>query len=253
MTFWSHNRWKSLSEDEFPVSPRIDSHIKEAECRLSVGSEVFIPDSKSSSVQKLSPKESFSIKPGQFAFILTEETLSLSNKVLGLISVRATIKFAGLVNVSGFHVDPGYCGKLIFAVFNSGPKRITIQRGDPIFSLWISDLDEEVPASELPKPGYQHIPASVINGIDGNHLTAYQLSEKIDQMEDFFKTVKIWAAIIAFFLTVFFAPSIISAFGSTLQTWKNLLGIHEQVQKTYDKENPAAETSKETALKPAAK
>ena len=227
MAFWSHNKWNSLSDAEFPIVPRINGNIREAECRLCVGPEVFLPDVKTTGVKRLHDKESFSITPGQFAFILTEESVKISPKCLGFISVRASIKFTGLVNVSGFHVDPGYAGKLIFAVFNSGPKRITIQRGDPIFSIWIADLDEEVPPDALPKPGYQHIPASIINGIDGNHLTAYQLSEKIDKIEEFFSSVKIWVAIVAFLLTVFFVPSFPSFFSATIERWGVLFGLEK--------------------------
>ena len=50
----------------------------------------------------------FTIPPGQFAFLLTEEVVSVPPDALAFISIRAKTKFRGLVNVSGFHVDPGY-------------------------------------------------------------------------------------------------------------------------------------------------
>jgi dCTP deaminase len=59
---------------------------------------------------------------------------------IALISIRARTKFKGLVNVSGFHVDPGYRGQLTFAVFNAGPVPIHIRRGQPIFLIWYARL-----------------------------------------------------------------------------------------------------------------
>lgn len=184
MPFWSHNTWKAIPEASFPISPRVEENIREAEYRLSVGDEVYLTESGGASVRRLSEKESFSIAPGQFAFILTEDIVNLPMDVIGFITVRAAVKFTGLVNVSGFHVDPGYHGKLIFAVFNSGPKRINLQRGDSIFSIWLASLDAPIPEEKRPKPGYDCIPTSVINGIDGNHLTAFQLAERISVLQD---------------------------------------------------------------------
>jgi dUTPase len=79
-------------------------------------------------VRKLGEGEAFTIPPGQFAFLLTEEVVSVPADALAFISVRARTKFRGLVNVSGFHVDPGYRGQLTFSVFNAGPAPIHLKR-----------------------------------------------------------------------------------------------------------------------------
>lgn len=71
--------------------------------------------------------------PGQFAFILAEETVRVPPSAMAFISMRATFKMKGLVNVSGFHVDPGWNGPLIFAVHNAGPGPVHLQRGLPLF------------------------------------------------------------------------------------------------------------------------
>jgi dCTP deaminase len=46
-----------------------------------------------------------------------------------------------LVNVSGFHVDPGFRGRLKFWVYNAGNNDIQVLQGDPLFLIWFSDLD----------------------------------------------------------------------------------------------------------------
>ncbi len=84
---------------------------------------------------------SFVIPPGQFAFLLTEEVIRMPTNAMGFISLRSSgIKFKGLINVSGFHVDPGFTGNLVYSVFNAGPSSIHIKRGDDLFKLWVTDL-----------------------------------------------------------------------------------------------------------------
>ncbi|HAP11624.1 MAG TPA: deoxycytidine triphosphate deaminase, partial [Afipia sp.] len=136
-SFWSGEtlteRLPGLIE---PFSPeRIDC----AAYTLAVGPEVYVSpndqtvDPTTVTVRKLADGEAFTIPPGQFAFLLTEEVVSVPADAIAFISIRARTKFKGLVNVSGFHVDPGYRGQLTFAVFNAGPVPIHIRRGQPIF------------------------------------------------------------------------------------------------------------------------
>jgi dCTP deaminase len=72
-----------------------------------------------------------------------------------------------LVNVSGFHVDPGYHGQLTFAVFNAGPVPIHLKRGQPIFLIWYASLDRE---TAVKKDGVVHL------GIDAELITAVALA-----------------------------------------------------------------------------
>lgn len=190
MSFWGRERWitEGRKDDrDRPVSPWKKDCVEAAGYRLSVGEEYFVNEDGSSSVVKLDPEDTFVVKPGQFAFILTKEKVRISKSAIGFISIRASIKFKGLVNVSGFQVNPGYNGKLIFAVFNAGPRHINLREGEEIFSLWIADLDAEVKddhvdTGRIPK-NLKNIPMDVINGISGDALTAYQLDSRIKKVE----------------------------------------------------------------------
>jgi len=44
-------------------------------------------------------------------------------------------------NVSGFHVDPGWSGKLVFSVYNAGPAETVVAKGEPMFMIVYADLD----------------------------------------------------------------------------------------------------------------
>lgn len=191
MAFWGKKRWlkEGAKKDELkPVVPWQEDRVEAAGYRLSVGHEYYINGDGTSTIKQLNIGEAFVISPGEFAFILTREKVQVSNSTIGFISMRANLKFKGLVNVSGFQINPGFRGNLVFAVFNAGPRHINIHFGDEIFSVWYADLDEAVtePSEETGKipNNLSSIPSEVINGIAGEALTAYQLSQKLSDLKE---------------------------------------------------------------------
>jgi dCTP deaminase len=155
---------------------------------LTIGPEVYVsptdetPDPKSCTKRLLAKNESFTIPPGQFAFLLTEEIVRIPPNAFGLISIKAKIKFRGLVNVSGFHVDPGFRGRLIYSVYNAGPATIHLQRGEQCFLIWYASLDRT--SEKIKKDSLQDgIPPQLINGISGELQSLEGLSKKIGRIE----------------------------------------------------------------------
>ncbi len=130
----------------------------------------------------LADGESFTVPPGQFAFLITEETVKVPNDALGLISMKAKIKFRGLVNISGFHVDPGYEGQLTFSVFNAGPVTVQLQQGQRCFLIWYSSLDQ--PSTFIKnKPAPKGLDINLINNISGEVHSLRGLDNKIKSVE----------------------------------------------------------------------
>jgi len=115
--------------------------------------------------QVLKPGESFYIPPGQFAYLLTKETVTVPGNAMAFISMRTAFKFQGLINVSGFHVDPGYSGKLLYAVFNAGPSPVPITEDELLFKIWFCDLDS-IPPPQIPMSDDLAPPGSGIFDID---------------------------------------------------------------------------------------
>jgi dCTP deaminase len=183
MPFWNDNRWRAQGPAQKIVEPWDASRVEDANYLLSIGSEVYVSDEESAkTARQLKEAESFAIDPGQFAFLLTEELVNIPLNTLGFISIRASIKFSGLVNISGFHVDPGYSGKLLFSVFNAGPARIHLKRGEPIFPIWLADLHEEISRKQI-KKGYVDLPSKNINQISGKFTTAYQVEKHLEDLK----------------------------------------------------------------------
>lgn len=127
MSVWSGETLRRRLDEGKIVEPFDTTQIDCASYTLAVGSEIYISptdisaDRSSRTIRRLNPGEAFAIPPGQFAFLITKETIHIPNDAMALISMKAKIKFRGLINISGFHVDPGYCGQLTFSVYNAGP------------------------------------------------------------------------------------------------------------------------------------
>lgn len=159
--------------------PVDDERIEEAlDCNaftLRIGNEIYISPSATAdrapgkSIVQLQDKESFTIPAGQFAFLTTEEVVKVPAYAMAFISIKATQKFKGLINVSGFHVDPGFHGQLVFAVFNAGPQPITLRRGMDAFLIWFTDLvDQQMEGAATDKP--RDKPPQPALGLDPNKL-----------------------------------------------------------------------------------
>lgn len=188
MTFWSGETLKEEVKNCI-LSEYDTNDIDCAAYTLHVGSEVFItPDHyetnpSQNNKKQLEHRETFTIPSGQFAFLLTEEIIQVSNKSLAFISIKATMKFKGLINVSGFHVDPGYKGRLIFSVFNAGPIPIKLQRGMPLFLMWYADLDKETNQLKNNKP-VTEIDLKIIDPIHGPIFSPQEISKSVTEFKE---------------------------------------------------------------------
>ena len=138
MAFLSSETLKTILREI--VTPYDESRIKHAGYELSVGSEFYITSKQTKS--HLEQGQQIVIPPGQFAFLITEESVSIPPNLIAFISIKAGVNFRGLVNISGFHVDPGFSGKLKFAVFNAGSQNVVLSRGQSLFIIWFSQLDK---------------------------------------------------------------------------------------------------------------
>lgn len=184
MSFWSSQTLESRLPNL--IEPFYKERIDSASYELSLGEEVYIsplPDTphKDRKTTVLKEKEAVVIPPGQFAFLITLEKVSIPENAIAFISMKFGAKAKGLVNVSGFHVDPGYKGRLIFAIFNAGPLSFQMKYGERLFSLWIADLDH---TDERPrkKAGYDSIPTSLTNGPEAVSSLP-SLVKRLDEME----------------------------------------------------------------------
>ncbi len=170
------------------ISPYTPDRIDCNAYTLSVGGEVYVTptdadeDLKYRSVRMLQDAEAFSVPPGQFAFLITDEVITVPRDAMAFISIKAKIKFRGLVNVSGFHVDPGYNGRLVFSVYNAGPSPIHLRRGQECFLIWFAALTSTCPNA---KQGIfnDRISTDLINAVPGELQSLEGVNQKIKDVE----------------------------------------------------------------------
>ena len=153
--------------------------------KLRLGDEVYI--STDDEPINLIEKDCVTIKPGEFALLLTKETLKLDNKVMAFISIRFDYKQKGLINVSGFHVDPNYQGKIIFSVFNAGPKDIILRHEEPVFMIFFQYIDGIEQKSEPML--YARIPAQMMEQIKGQSATLSSNATRLEKLEFYMKVI----------------------------------------------------------------
>lgn len=187
MPFWSGDTIEARLSGL--ITPFDVDDIDCAAYTLHIGGEVYVSPSEAESkphettVRKLQNTDAFTIPPGQFAFLLTEEEVSIPKNILALISMKSSVKFRGLVNISGFHVDPGYSGKLVFSVFNAGPQTIHLKRGDDCFLIWFADLDLESKKHFKSSQGFDSIKTNIVSGISGRLISLEGLNSRLEKIE----------------------------------------------------------------------
>lgn len=188
--FWSKgkieaelDRWNQAG---LPLIKPAPVQIGAASCRLTVGDQIYISPAKDDDLKTrrmLRKNEACVIPPGQFAFLTTAETVRVPMEAIAFITLRTKMaSFRGLVNVSGFHVDPGYTGRLIFSVFNAGPGPIQVIRGEPWFEIFFADLSgPSAHDVSQEKIGYDGIESRLITPLSDQFYSFAGLDEQIKE------------------------------------------------------------------------
>lgn len=150
---------------------------------------------------------SFSLKPGQFVYIKTKETLCIPNNILGRIAQRNSIMRTGLL-VEGPHYQPGHITKSFLRIQNISQHEIIIDNGMKIAQIIFEEL------SKAPEITYNQQQNSSFNdeftykGF-GRYENEYNKSiKKIEKLNDSLdeKENKIYGNIITFmgiFISIF--------------------------------------------------
>ncbi len=233
MTFWSSETFQEQGKSQAVVSPFSSERVVHGAYELSLGKEAYSTSSKDGRKTLLAEGEQFVIPPGQFAMLLTEEAVKIPNSTIGLISIKAGIKFRGLVNVSGFHVDPGYTGKLKFSVYNAGSKNIVLARNQAVFLLWLNNLDFPTKDPYPASGSTNEITATDVMNIQGEVASPGELKGSIDSLRTELRNFK-WA--VGIIITI-----LIALFGVLAKTPGRSADVKPAVEK-------APQTAQETSL-----
>lgn len=191
MAFWSSEKLKEKIEGETLIAPYDPKRVEHGAYELSVGPETFLTSDSSGKKQRLDEQDQVVIPPGQLGLLITEEEVKIPLDAISLISIKAGIKFRGLVNVSGFHVDPGFRGRLKFSVYNAGSQNVVLTRHQPAFLIWFCDLDR---STKEPYNGVHlgqvDITAEDVMRLQGEVASPGQLKKEIQELQNSLTNVK---------------------------------------------------------------
>ncbi len=187
MAFWSTQRIKSEQQQLTDLIDPFDANsVQQGAYEMCLSDQVLTTPSYSAPPTEIVGNV-LMIEPGQFGLLYTTEKVHVPNKVIAFISIKASIKLKGLVNISGFHVDPGYHGRLKFSVYNAGTETVPLEIGKPTFLIWFADLDQ---ATEDPyAEPHQHVNQGGITPEDRIRMRKHvpsptALDERIKILED---------------------------------------------------------------------
>lgn len=191
MSFWTGEKLIKELQEQKLVTDFDEKRIDCASYRLRLGNQAFVTSDEfyrggpySPITKELGDVDAFlKVPPGQFAFLLTQEVVRVPKTAIAFISIRARYKFKGLLNVSGFHVDPGWEGKLIFGVYNAGASDLIFKRGEELFLIVYADLSSETRLSyEGDGAGRTNIASELIQGMTGQVFSPLLLQRKMEDV-----------------------------------------------------------------------
>jgi dCTP deaminase len=183
--FWSSSKIDTKQKQHSLVTPFDPEAIKQGAYELCLGPQAAVSCDGMNRPTNLGSRGVLCIPGGQFGLLLTEELISIPNDAIAFISLKTKIKSQGLVNVSGFHVDPGFKGRLKFWVYNAGNQDIQILRGDRTFLIWFSDLDSATtdPYPNRDPASQNEVSAEDLRRLQGRLASPAALAKQIEQLE----------------------------------------------------------------------
>jgi dCTP deaminase len=121
------------------------------------------------------------IAPGQFALLTTQEILRLPDDLIAFITLRNRFKMQGLINVSGFHVDPTHKGILVFAVNNIGPDDIRLKLSECTFTIFFAQVAPGIEDERRPPFGNE-LPREYVQLLGGASITLTKLQKELEDL-----------------------------------------------------------------------
>lgn len=157
------------------------NRVNQCSYDLRLGAEAYVVGERAPT--SLAKGDPYLVLPaGQFAILTCFEKISLPREIMAFITLRNRYKMQGLVNVSGFHVDPTFEDQLVFAVQNVGPTDIRLKFMEPTFSIFFARVENNTSPQKEKEDPRHGITLQDINQLGGSTITLTKLKSEIDQL-----------------------------------------------------------------------
>ena len=182
--FLARDQIESLCSDVGPIIIRWDTfkkdNLQQASYDLRLGPDSYVVGADVPVHLATDKQSHLNIAPGQFALLMTYEVLNIPENILCFISLRNSFKMQGLVNISGFHVDPSHQGKLVFAVNNVGPSDIRLRLEESTFTIFFARVEGDI--GEKRKAFGEQLPLQYVQLLGGSSVTLSRLQNELDDL-----------------------------------------------------------------------
>lgn len=155
-------------------------NLQQCSYDLRLGQQVYVVGEKAP--RQLSSRDPYlRLSPGQFAILTSHEKLDVPKNLVAFITLRNRYKMEGLLNISGFHVDPTFKGRLLFAVHNIGPTDIRLKLEEPTFTIFFAFVGEGIGRARQ-NPPLEGIQLADVHQLGGATVTLAKLKTEVDQV-----------------------------------------------------------------------
>lgn len=186
--FLARSEIKKLVGEGKLIGERFDEKfVRQCSYDLRLGKEAYLVGKDVP--QDLSDEAPYiSLPPGQFAILTCYEEINIPEQHMAFITLKSTFKFQGLVNISGFHVDPTHVGTLLFAVQNVGPSDIRLKYKEPTFTIFFAEVKGDIGTSRDKeaetqfKPRLRGIGLQHVQLLGGSSITISKLQKEVEQL-----------------------------------------------------------------------
>jgi dCTP deaminase len=171
---------------------------------FSLGSQMLFGGKAPMDVSKLSEGEraNLAVKPGELVYVMSEETVELPNDIRADLSLKRKISHLGIMVLGGSSIDPGYKGKLIFALYNLSTRPFPLQTGNKLIAAQFYRLspEEQPPSTSIPPESLFTFPNDLVQlmavyepaTIEGLRQTVGELTRNLDELKRQIETKEEW-------------------------------------------------------------
>jgi len=209
MAFWSTERIReeqpkgiNIENKDGNVSvhnliEKFEGHrVKSGKYELTLSRQVIVTPDGTTNYPAPGEGPTLTIPSGQYAILYTQERVTVPHYAIAFISIKFGNTYRGLVNISGFHVDPGFSGHLKFSVYNAGNHPIYLDYESECFQIWFADLSPATTTVYPTNDPYngEHAQQNKITPEDRNQMSDKRhspagLNDRIEELENNVKTI----------------------------------------------------------------
>ena len=148
-TFDRHTLLELQDKEKIFGGHFIEKNLKSSSYDLRIGT--IYKDDKIYSAYNDTSQDTVVVKPSQIITLLTIEEVKIPLNCIGTVFAINKMSSKGFLILNPGHIDPGFYGPISICAINLSEQKIHLTLGDPIFTIILNDLSNELMVTE----GYQ--------------------------------------------------------------------------------------------------